>query len=272
MEIITSRNNPKVQFAASLKDKKTRKESGIFYFEGKKLFLEAVSKSVPLVSVFCTESNLKTVEKALSEKKDIAVYMVNDSVYSKLTDEKAPEGIFCLAKTIDKYHNFATIYIPEKIMGQNPPSRMMLCSLRDPGNLGTVIRACAAFGCDELILTDDCADIYNAKTVRASMGMLFNLKIRTISDPIQTIEHLKTSGQKVLATALHHDSLSLFDITKPEKACFVIGNEGHGLSEEIINACSGSVIIPMQPGTESLNASIAASILLYEQFRGKHSI
>ena len=271
MEIITSRNNPKVQFAASLKDKKARKEAGIFYFEGRKLFLEAISKSVPLVSVFCTESNLKTVEEALPKQNDVAVYMVNDSVYGKLTDEKAPEGIFCLAKTIDKYHNFSTIYIPEKNGGQNPPSRMMLCSLRDPGNLGTVIRACAAFGCDELILTEDCADIYNAKTVRASMGMLFNLKIRTVSDPIKTVECLKASGQSVLAAALHHDSLSLFSVKEPEKACFIIGNEGHGLSDEIIDACSGSVIIPMQPGTESLNASIAASILLYEQFRGKQT-
>ena len=266
MEIITSRNNPKIQFAASLKDKKNRKEHGTFYFEGKKLFTEAVAKSVPLVAIFCTEANYSYVENTLVDK-TVSVYVVNDSVYAKLTEEKAPEGIFCLSKTIDKYHNFATIYIPD----QNPPgeihARMMLCSLRDPGNLGTVIRAGAAFGCHELILTQDCADIYNPKTVRASMGMLFDRRITVISDPIATINALKTSGQTVLAAALHHNSLSLFDVKDPASVCFVIGNEGHGLSDDIISACNGSVIIPMMEGTESLNASIAASILLYEQYR-----
>jgi len=268
MEIITSRSNPKVQFATSLKDKKTRKETGLFYFEGKKLFAEAVKKEVPLHSVFCTEENLSLCETSLVDS-DCALYLVNDSVYAKLTEEKAPEGIFCLAKAIDKYHNFGTIYIPEKIEGDIFPSRMLLCSLRDPGNLGTVIRSAAAFGCDELILTGDCADIYNAKTVRASMGMLFDRHITVVEDPIAAIKALRAAGQRVLATALHHDSVSLFDVESVSRVCFVIGNEGHGLSEEVIDACDGSVIIPMMEGTESLNASIAASVLLYEQYRNK---
>lgn len=268
MEIITSRNNPKIQFAVSLKEKKNRKEHGMFYFEGKKLFTEATNKSVPLVSVFCTEINFSYVQSVLREK-DVSVYVVNQSVYDKLTEEKAPEGIFCLAKTIDKYHNFSTIYIPEKNEEKNPPSRIMLCSLRDPGNLGTVIRAGAAFGCQELILTEDCADIYNTKTVRASMGTLFDRRITVIGDPITAIHALKESGQTVLAAALHRNSLSLFDVKDPSCVCFVIGNEGHGLSEDVILACDGSVIIPMMEGTESLNASIAASILLYEQYRNR---
>ena len=184
-----------------------------------------------------------------------------------MTEEKAPEGIFCLSKTIDKYHNFATIYIPDKNSAQKSRARMMLCSLRDPGNLGTVIRACAAFGCHELILTEDCADIYNTKTVRASMGMLFDRRITVVRDPVAAIHALKESGQTVLAAALHRDSLSLFDVKDPASVCFVIGNEGHGLDEDVISACNGSVIIPMMEGTESLNASIAASILLYEQYR-----
>ncbi len=265
-EIITSRTNPKIQFAVSLKDKKTRKESNMFYFEGKKLFTEAVAKSVPLVSVFCTENNLRFVKDRLTNT-ETALYIVSDSVYCKLSEEKAPEGIFCLAKTIDKYHNFATIYIPEQDPATGIPSRLMLCSLRDPGNLGTVIRSAAAFGCHELIVTEDCADIYNNKTVRASMGMLFDRRITVISDPKGTITALRESGQTVLSAALHRDSISLFDVDTPSSVCFVIGNEGHGLPEEIISVCDGSVIIPMMEGTESLNASIAASILLYEQYR-----
>ncbi len=265
-EIITSRSNPKIQFAAALGDKKARREHGMFCFEGRKLFLEAIMKKVPLVSVFFTEKNKKLVEDALLDS-EVSLYMVNDSVYGKLTEEKAPEGIFCLAKAIDKYHNFATIYIPIKNEGDKRVPRMMLSSLRDPGNLGTIIRAAAAFGCKELILSDDCADIYSAKTVRASMGMLFDRRIHVVSDLIGTVKALQTAGQKVYAAALHKHSLSLFDLDSPADCCFVIGNEGHGLSDEIIAACDGSVIIPMMEGTESLNASVAASLLLYEQYR-----
>lgn len=268
MEIITSRNNPKILFALSLRDKKARKEAQTFYFEGKKLFLEAVKKSVPLTSVFCTEENIEFVSQSLG-KNEVSLYVVTNSVYAKLTEEKAPEGIFCLANTIDKYHNFSTIYIPQKNEVDPLLSRMMLCSLRDPGNLGTVIRSAAAFGCDELILTNDCADIYNAKTVRASMGMLFDRRITIITDPIDVICALRASGQNVMAAALHHNSVSLFDMKNIDKTCFVIGNEGQGLPEKIIEACDGTVIIPMMPGTESLNASIAASVLLYEQYRNK---
>ena len=265
-EIITSRSNPTIQFAASLRDKKARKEHGMFCFEGKKLFTEAILKNVPLYAVFFTEKNQDLVQDALLHK-EVSLYLVSDSVYSKLTEEKAPEGVFCLAKTIDKYHNFDTIYIPVKNEGKNTPSRMMLSSLRDPGNLGTVIRAAAAFGCKELILSDDCADIYNPKTVRASMGMLFDRHIHVIRDEIGTIQALRASGQKVYAAALHQDSLSLFDLKNPASCCFIIGNEGHGLSSDVLSACDGSVIIPMMEGTESLNASIAASLLLYEQYR-----
>ncbi len=265
-EIITSRSNPKIQFAASLRDKKSRKEHGMFYFEGKKLFREAIMKQVPLSAVFFTEKNQTLVENTLLAS-DVSLYLVNDSVYGKLTEEKAPEGIFCLAKTIDKYHNFDTIYIPVKNEGENHPPRMMLSSLRDPGNLGTVIRAAAAFGCRELILSDDCADIYNPKTVRASMGMLFDRSIHVVTDEISTIRALRASGQRVYAAALLQNSLSLFDLKNPASVCFVIGNEGHGLAEDVITACDGSVIIPMMEGTESLNASIAASLLLYEQHR-----
>ena len=262
IEIITARTNPKIQFAASLKDKKNRKEQGMFYFEGRKLFIEAVRNGVPLTTVFATEKNLDFVNEHLKGN-SCTLYGVSEGVYDKLSEEKSPEGIFCLAKTIDKYHNFATIYIPEKNEENKKQPRMMLCSLRDPGNLGTIVRSAAAFGCTELILSEDCADIYNSKTVRASMGMLFHTKITVVKDPVDAIRSLQSHHVKVYAAALHHNSLSLFDVKDAGSACFVIGNEGHGLDENVICACDGSVIIPMMEGTESLNASIAASVLLY---------
>lgn len=142
-------------------------------------------------------------------------------------------------------------------------------SLRDPGNLGTVIRSAYSLGIDTLILTDDCADIYNPRTVRAAMGAVFKLPTLTVArDRLPAyIESLRLQGRKVYAAALSDNSVGISDIALRRGDCFVIGNEGHGLSEKCINACTSSVIIPMREGAESLNAAAAAAICIWETVR-----
>lgn len=267
-EQITSRQNPKILEAIALKDKKNRKESGLFFFEGKKLFEEAVKRQVPLKTVFALEKALPCT--ALLEKLpvDCKVYLVNDSVYSKLTEEKSPEGLFCIAKTIDKYHKFATIYNKPSNFEKTESTLLMAISLRDPGNLGTIIRSAVAFGCDRLILSEDCADIYSSKTVRASMGTLFDCPITVTNCVEETIKSLKSAGVAVYASALQRDAVKLTDLKKEEHCCFLVGNEGHGLPAELLLLCDRTVFIPMTENAESLNASIAASILLYSRFTG----
>lgn len=262
IEKIISRNNPLVTEVNKLKDKKERAKTNMFIFEGKKLFIEAVSSGVELIYVFSTEKNLTFCRDNLKGS-FCKLYEVSESVYEKLTEEKSPDGIICVGKTIDKLHDFATIYINTQASGR----RLILSSLRDPGNLGTVIRTCAAFSIDELIISSDCADIYNMKTIRASMGAVFKTKITIVENLRDSIISLKQNGFKVYATNLDKNSKNLLELDIDKKSVFVIGNEGHGLSGEIISACSDSVIIPMSGRTESLNASVAAGILIWEIFK-----
>lgn len=270
-EYISSRQNPKILEAASLKDRKTREEKGLFFFEGKKLFNEAIERNVPLVRLFARSSSLPDSETLSRLPKDCEVYEVNDGVYEKITEEKSPEGLFCIAKTIDKFHKFATIYNKREnfcagFAASAPRTLLMAVSLRDPGNLGTVIRTARAFDCGGLILSKDCADIYNSKTVRAAMGTLFDCPILIVDDAEKTVEALKDGGYAVYGSALDRNAVRLTELPNDEKCCMIVGNEGHGLPSSLLEKCSRTVFIPMTENAESLNASIAAAILMYSRF------
>jgi TrmH family RNA methyltransferase len=257
MNIITSRNNPAVIAASKLKDKKYRDEARLYITEGKKLFEEALCFSAPIDKIFVTEKIIK-LYPVLEQRED--VYLVPESVFEKLSTERSPEGIICVIRYDESLHKRASI--PE-VEG----SKFILCSVRDPGNVGTVIRSCAAFGTDTLIISSDCADIYNPKTVRASMGAVFRQKILISDDLSLTIDRLQESGTKVYAAMLDEKAVPLDRIKTDEDFCFAVGNEGNGIPENISKRCLGSVIIPMEPNTESLNASIAASVLLWENYK-----
>ncbi|MBE6543137.1 MAG: RNA methyltransferase [Ruminococcaceae bacterium] len=261
MEFISSRNNEYIIYCNSLHDKKNRDRDGVFIFEGVKLFHEAIARKVPLVSVIFTEGKKHLAEPLPDSVRKICV---TEGVYQKISSEKSPSGVFCIAKAIDKFHKLATIYI-NNING----SKIILNSLRDPGNLGTVIRTALAFGIDEVILSADCADIYNEKTIRASMGCLFSQKITICPDIVEAVTALKGQGFKVYATALMENSLSLDELCCDEKTVFIIGNEGHGLPDDIISASTSPLIIPMPGGAESLNASVASTILIWEMYKGR---
>lgn len=144
----------------------------------------------------------------------------------------------------------------------------MLVDLQDVGNVGTVIRTAAALGCD-VFLCGKCADVYSSKTVRATMGALFTNNIFVCDDTLSVIDSLKNGGKRVIAAALTDKAevLGRFDIR--DNDCFVVGNEGNGLSETVITRCDSTTIIPMSGRTESLNAAMAATILLWEAKRGK---
>lgn len=144
---------------------------------------------------------------------------------------------------------------------------MLLESVRDPGNLGTIIRSASAFGVDRLIISEDCADLYNAKTVRASMGTVFRQHIDRVENMPCAIRALRDSGRTIYAAALDSSALRLGEASLNSRDGIVIGNEGHGLSAETIDACSRCLFIPMAEGTESLNAAMAATVCLWEMYR-----
>ena len=208
----------------------------------------------------------RAVDKAVSEGKITrdAVVEVSDSVFEKMSEERAPEGVITVAYASDSLHESGE-KIPER------KERILIAeSLRDPGNLGTVMRSCYALGIDRLIITDDCADVYNPRTIRAAMGAVFKMRTQSVSVKAlpSFIGKLVGDGRRVYATALGESSRSIGEVRLSEGDCFVIGNEGHGLTDEVIGACSDSVIIPMREDAESLNAAAAASICIWETVRG----
>lgn len=258
MEIITSKQNPAVIAAAKLADKKYREITHTFAFEGIKLFCEAVSAGVSFTRVFVTETAYKKYGDLLSGAGDRKLSIVSDSVYEKLSFEKAPQGIFCVAEYFD----------PQTVVG-NDSFVIFLDGVSDPGNFGAVLRAADAFGVDAVYAGENGADLYNPKTVRACMGSLFRVNVKRTPDLTGEIYRLRENGFHIFATALDEHSVDIRRTDLSGKIGFVIGNEGHGISEDVLAACSGSVIIPMKEGPQSLNAAVAAGVIMWEAARNR---
>ena len=274
-EVITSRQNPTVKRICALLDKKARKKERLFRFDGIKLLGEAVKKGIEIELLAVSEAVSEGVWLQISSfiecgaiAKEKIIY-VSEQIFDKMSEESAPEGVITVARFIDKRHKAIS-----SVQDYNEvrEKRILLAeSLRDPGNLGTVIRSSAALGIDKLIITDDCADLYNPKTVRAAMGGLFSLDIDVVaqSELPALIVNLKNNGRRIYATALTENARLIGDIELARGDAFVIGNEGHGLSEATVLAASGVAIIPMTEGSESLNAAAAAAICIWETVRVK---
>ena len=250
---IESRSNPKVIWARGLSERKNRQREGLFRFEGIKLFSEALREKLDIVCVFATEKALALYDDVFASYGG-DLYEVADAVYEKLTDENAPQGVLTVAKapSPEPKHTGLTI---------------ILDGVADPGNVGTVIRCADAFGAERVILGDGSADAFGQKTVRAAMGSLFRVPTERAS-LAETIEKLKNDGYTGYAAMLDRDSVCVDAVEKGGRRAFVIGNEGHGISDEVRGACDGSVIIPMRDdGAESLNAAVAASVIMWEHKR-----
>lgn len=274
-EIITSRQNPTVKRICALLEKKSRRRERLFRFDGIKLLYEAATKDIDIESIVVSEAIDEDVLariRALAESGNIArekIIYVSEQVFEKMSEESAPEGVITIAHFIDDKH--CEIADVKNYRIERTERILLAESLRDPGNLGTVIRTSAALGIDRLIITDDCADLYNPKTVRAAMGGLFSLKIDVVrATELPTLmSTIMNDGRRIYATALTENARSIADIEISRGDAFLIGNEGHGLSEEAILAASGVAIIPMTEGSESLNAAAAAAICIWETVRAR---
>lgn len=257
MELITSKNNPAVMAAAKLADKKYRERTGTFAFEGIKLFSEAISSQVCLVRVFATESAYEKYGDLLLRAGEDKLTLVSTSVYEKLSFERAPQGVFCVAEYFSPAQK------------EDPSFAIVLDGVADPGNFGAVLRSADAFGVDAVYVGSDSADLYNPKTVRACMGSLFRVNVRRVDSVESQVRDLISDGFRVYATTLDARSEDIRKVSLSGKIAFVIGNEGHGVSRSVADACTGSVIIPMREGPQSLNAAVASGIVMWEAARGR---
>ncbi len=255
---ISSRTNETVVSLAKLKDKKERDIKGLYLCEGFKLCSEAVGL-VQVKYALVRENRAENKEYiSLAEESGGEVVVLSEGAFEKITTDKASDGII-----------FVVIKENSEAFSVEAIKNERVCALdnvRDPGNVGTILRSAAAFGFDRVVLWG-CADLYNPKTVRASMGALFKIKTTVVDSPSEFVLNMRGNGRRVIATALTHNSMTLGKDEIYKSDCPVLGNEGHGVSEEILRLCDASMIIPMSGKTESLNAAAAAAVILWEYGR-----
>ena len=254
---LTSRDNPLVKEMAKLfSDAKFRRKSGRFAIEGARLCEDAARSGVVVTAALATASAMERYASQWACVSGVAktVYIVSDAVAKHLSDTDAPQGIFCLCEATER----DVPVLPDGVY-------LALEDMQDPGNLGTVIRTAEAFGVDGILLSKGCCDRYNPKVLRASMGGVFRLPMR-VCDDLTAELRLLSETMPVLACVVDADADPVMTVPK-NGAVAVIGNEGNGLTAEAVAACNRRITIPMAGRAESLNASMAAGVVLWELCR-----
>ncbi len=258
---ITSRKNEKIIWASKLSDKKNRDKENVFFVEGVKLLDEVLLSGLEVQKLFFTQKALSLYEEILSKAKCSESFLVADSCFEKLTDEKAPQGIF------------AVIEKPSPVSFNEDELKdggfIILEDIQNPQNLGAIFRCAYSLGGTKIVMSKNCADVYSPKTLRSGMGSIFKTSFTVCNDISTFIKVQKDYSNRVFCTYLHSDSRPLGSFAFYDSDSIVIGNEGHGVSDATVNVCSGSVIIPMTEGAESLNAATASSIIIWEMNKAK---
>lgn len=252
-EYITSRANPLVVSLKKLADKKEREKTGLYIVEGFKLCREACGRGRTKYAILREDRKEDGAYADLIRRCGGKEIVLSSAAYEKITQDRAPDGILFVMRA-------EPMELPEDINGERI---CILDGIRDPGNIGTILRSAAALGVDRVIL-HDCADIHHPKAIRATMGAFFQISVSVCSDLVKVIARLQSTGRRVVAAALSDSGLTLGKSVLHATDCLVLGNEGHGISEAVACACDTTIKIPMTEKTESLNASAAAAVLLWE--------
>lgn len=288
MEIITSSKNEKLKnISALLSSKKERDKQGLFVIEGLRIFQDTL-KTAPeyIKDIYVSESFLKEhpadvilgdysnsikkradmVSLSKPDQKSVQIYTVKDSVFNSLSKTVTPQGILC---TVSKpEHDLKEILsLACKNDGSDTTNDtqsrfLILENIQDPGNLGTMLRTAEAAGASGIIMSRDCADIFNPKVIRSTMGSVFRVPFVYVEDFTGAVQELKKSDITVYAAYLHGGE-SMREMQFDKKCAIMIGNEGNGLTDEAVSVADKRVFIPMAGQIESLNAAIAAAILLF---------
>ena len=188
----------------------------------------------------------------------ISYEVVSDQVFKKMSDTKSPQGVLCVVKMNNlSVHDFLKSHTTGRL------KLLVLENIQDPGNLGTMIRTCEAAGFDGIIANEGTVDVYNPKVIRSTMGAIYRVPIMYTDDLIGTMETVSSMGVHICAAHLKGKS-EYTDADYGDRTAVLIGNEGNGLSDEISSKSDILVKIPMEGKVESLNAAVAAALLMYE--------
>ena len=260
MQIISSKDNEIIKNIKKLKDKKYRDLEGSYLIEGIKIVKEAISENANIKQIVVCEEYLGNEELDKDVLYEIAKYniaYVTKNVFNLLTDVKTPQGIIAI---IGKK-------ISSEVVDYNQDIIIALDDIQDPGNLGTILRTVDSANLNQIILSKGSADPYNPKVVRSTMGAIFRVNIIETDNLKEKLLKAQENNFKIMVTSLNTQN-SIYNVDFNKKV-IVIGNEASGVSKPIQEIADEKVKIPMLGKTESLNASVAAGIMIYEYVRRK---
>lgn len=248
MERLTSLKNPKVISWRGLKDRKGRKETGCFLVEGRKMVEEALASVFPVEAVLVDEDRLAE----FTFPADVPLYALPGHVLAAVCDTKTPQGVAAVLRMQNRGG------LGQRIVAMD--------GVQDPGNAGTILRTADAAGFTGVLMSEQCADIYSPKVLRATMGSILRMPIQVTGDLPGALTVLKANGFSILSSQLDGEP---FFRRSPvgDKYCLIIGNEGNGVSPEVQATATHRLRLPMRGGAESLNAAIAAGIMMYDLTR-----
>lgn len=261
--IISSLNNQQVKNLSLLQKKpKAREEQGVFIVEGLKMFEEARDMGL-LVKAYASESfSTDILEKSPCFFDDLDYELFTDSVFKGISDTLTPQGILGIVKKPN--------YKLNDILSDQNACLLLLEDIRDPGNLGTMIRTAEGAGITGIICNSSTVDIFNPKVIRSTMGSIFRMPFYQADDFYNTLKLIKMNHIKIYAAHLlgiPYDTEGSFR----DKCAFLIGNEANGLTQQASKEADQLIKIPMAGKVESLNAAVAAAILMYESARQRRS-
>ncbi|WP_201305409.1 TrmH family RNA methyltransferase [Paenibacillus puerhi] len=263
-EVISSAQNPRVKQWAELQSRKGRDKSGRFLIEGLHLVEEALeSELIPPEVVVYAEDRKSVCASLLAKAKaaGIECVAVAESVLAKCTDTLTPQPVFAVVPKLP----WRLSDLMQVKAGEPPALVIAIDGMQDPGNLGTIIRSADAVGASGIVLGKGTVDLYNPKTVRSTMGSLFHLPI-VAADLTECLPQAAEAGIQVVGTSLQ-GAVPMYECDLRPATWIVIGNEGQGVSEAVSELVERHVLIPMQGRAESLNAAMAATVMLFEAAR-----
>ncbi len=263
MDNITSRDNAYVRQARRLlAETKYRRRTGLFALEGARLCGDAVRSGADLRYVLFTKRAAEVYADTLQALRGVCGFCteISETLAAYISDTASPQGLFCVCQGVDKPAGLDTIEKNGKYLA--------LENVQDPSNLGAIIRTAEALGIHGLILSAGCCDRYNPKVLRASMGGALRLPIVETDDLPAALDHLQRERMAAFASVVHGDALPVQQARFAPGSIAVIGNEGSGLTPEAVQSCRHRITIRMPGRAESLNASVAASLIAWEMMRG----
>lgn len=266
MKEISANDNPVIKKFRALSMKKQRDKLGLYIIEGPNLLEEALNGKAKIGQILFDEEALSRSEElaglaCMAEERKIPAAVASPSLFLKASNTDTPQGVIAWVEK--------PVWTKEQFFAPEGGNIIVLDRLQDPGNLGTILRTADSAGFSGAMILKGTGDIYGPKTVRAATGTLFRLPVLFCDGPEEAMAVLRSHGKRVFATALENSD-TYFDCDLRYDAAIVIGNEGNGICEEILSGADQNITIPMEGNTESLNAGIAAGILMYEALRQRH--